>query len=107
MSMPYTRTALSLALIFTALFGTLQDKTTGQPLPNVSVAAGHATATTDAHGRFVLKLAPGSYTLTVESNDVPPQAFAVRAKPGRTNVTLKACSTTLDYHCAGPGGGPG
>jgi len=106
-----TRLAMSLALAFATFSGTLLDQTTGQPLVNVHVhAAGPASgnATTDARGRFMLKhLKPGSYTLTVQSNDVPQQTFSVKLAGGRITVlTMKACSTTLDYHCAGPGGGP-
>lgn len=101
------------ALALVTFSGTLLDQTTGQPLTNVHVhAAGPSAgnATTDAHGRFTLKsLQPGSYTVTVESNDVPQQTFKVTLAGNRITVlTIKACSTTLDYHCAGPAGpGPG
>ena len=112
MSIAYTRTLASLMLALATFSGTLLDKTTGQPLTKVHVhAAGPATAdaTTDAHGRFTLKhLAPGTYTINVQSNDVPPQTFTVKLAGNRITVlTMKACSTTLDYHCAAPGGGPG
>ncbi|HTV92580.1 MAG TPA: carboxypeptidase regulatory-like domain-containing protein [Verrucomicrobiae bacterium] len=112
MSTAYTRTLASLALALATFSGTLLDKTTGQPLTKVQVhVTGPATAdaTTDAHGRFTLKnLAPGAYTINVQSNDVPPQTFTVKLVGNRITVlTIKACSTTLDYHCAAPGGGPG
>lgn len=112
MSTVYTRLLASVVLALATFSGTLIDKTTGQPLTKVHVhAAGPSTgdATTDVHGRFTLKnLAPGSYTVNIESNDVPPQTFKVTLAGNRITVmTMKACSTTLDYHCAAPGGGPG
>jgi len=111
MSTAYTRTLVSIALALATFSGTLLDKTTGQPLTKVHVhVAGPsaADATTDAHGRFTLKnLAAGTYTVNVESNDVPPQTFTVKLAGSRITVlTMKACSTTLDYHCSTPGGGP-
>jgi len=114
MSTAYTRSLATLLLALATFSGTLLDRTTGQPLTSVHVhAAGPsaADATTDAHGRFTLKsLQPGSYTVTIESNDVPPQTFKVTLAGNRITVlTMKACSTTLDYHCAGPASpnGPG
>ncbi|HUA08520.1 MAG TPA: carboxypeptidase-like regulatory domain-containing protein [Candidatus Acidoferrales bacterium] len=108
----HTRLAATLALALATFSGTLVDQTTGQPLTKVHVhAAGpvSADATTDARGRWLMKnLRPGAYTVTVESNDVPQQSFKVKLAGSRiTVVTIKACSTTLDYHCATPGGGPG
>lgn len=108
MSNAFIRTASTFALVLVTFAGTLIDQTTGQPLTKVHVdAAGpaSASATTDAHGRFTLaKLKPGAYTLTVESDDVPPQEFKVTLAPKPiVAMTIKACSTTLDYHCAGPG----
>lgn len=107
-----TKTLAALVLALATFSGTLLDQTTGQPLTNVHVhAAGPsaADATTDAHGRFTLKsLQPGNYTVTIESNDVPQQTFKVTLAGNQITVlTMKACSTTLDYHCAAPGGGPG
>lgn len=94
--------ALSLLGSFVAavLFGTIADKTTGQPLPGVRVRAGSAAARTDAHGRFVLRgLRPGIYSLRVSSSDVPVQRFSVRVAGAHATVHISACSTTLDYTC--------
>lgn len=113
MSTLYTRTILSLTLALATFSGQLVDQTTGQPLTHVHVHASGPSArdaVSDAHGRFTLKdLRPGGYTIAVQSDDVPQQTFHVRLATGRTTVlTMKACSTTLDYHCgtpAQPGGG--
>jgi hypothetical protein len=110
MSNAHTRSFLSLVLALAAISGQLLDQTTGQPLTRVHVhAAGpsHGDATSDAHGRFTISgLRPGRYTIDVESNDVPQQSFHVTVAPNHTAaLTMKACSTTLDYHCAVPGGG--
>jgi Carboxypeptidase regulatory-like domain len=113
MSNAYIRTIASLALALVTFSGTLLDQTTGQPLSRVSVHAqgpSQADATTDAHGRFHLTaLRPGTYTISVQSSDVPQQTFRFTL-PAEHSVarTIKACSTTLDYHCGTPGGaGPG
>lgn len=108
MSTVYTRTVAALALALATFSGRLVDQTTGQPLTHVHVhAAGPSTgeATSDAHGRFTLrKLRPGAYTIVVQSDDVPQQTFHVTLSGNRvTALTMKACSTTLDYHCAAPG----
>ncbi len=101
----------SFVLAFATFSGTLVDRTTGQPLTHVHVYVAGPSAEddiTDAHGQFTLKnLKPGSYTVTVESNDVPQQTFKVTLSHRITVLTIKACSTTLDYHCAAPGSGPG
>jgi hypothetical protein len=110
MSTAYTRSLMSLALALVTFWGTLLDKTTNQPLTLVRVhASGPSSSrtTTDTRGRFALtNLRPGQYTITVQSNDVPKQTFDFKITRSTTQ-TIKACSTTLDYHCAGPGGGPG
>jgi Carboxypeptidase regulatory-like domain len=101
--------ALALALVM--FWGTLLDQTTGQPLTGVQVNAtgpSAARASTDSRGKFSLSnLKPGQYTITVESRDVPRQSFPFKITRSTTQ-TIRACSTTLDYHCGGPGGpGPG
>jgi hypothetical protein len=97
-----------LALALVTFWGTLLDKTTNQPLTSVRVSAsGPSTArgSTDSRGKFTLtNLRPGQYTITVQSKDVPPQSFDYKITKGTTQ-TIKACSTTLDYHCGSPGGG--
>jgi Carboxypeptidase regulatory-like domain len=99
-----------LALALVTFWGTLLDKTTNQPLTMVRVnATGPSTAraSTDSRGKFTLNnLKPGQYTITVQSRDVPQQTFDYKITKSTTQ-TIKACSTTLDYHCNSPGGGPG
>jgi|HubBroStandDraft_4_1064222.scaffolds.fasta_scaffold787235_1 hypothetical protein len=106
----FTRSALTLSLALVTFWGTLLDKTTDQPLTGVRViTAGPSTArtTTDFRGKFTLtNLRPGDYTITVQSKDVPQQHFRFSIERG-TVQTVKACSTTLDYHCGTPGGGAG
>ncbi|HTZ53861.1 MAG TPA: carboxypeptidase regulatory-like domain-containing protein [Candidatus Acidoferrum sp.] len=104
------KTLAMLALALATFWGTLLDKTTNQPLTAVRVdATGPSTArgSTDSRGKFTLSnLKPGQYTITVQSKDVPQQSFAYKITRSTTQ-TIKACSTTLDYHCGTPGGGPG
>jgi hypothetical protein len=99
-----------LALALVTFWGTLLDQTTNQPLTGVRVnATGPSTAraATDSRGKFTLSnLKPGQYTITVQSNDVPQQGFPFKITRSTTQ-TIKACSTTLDYHCGNGGGGPG
>lgn len=99
-----------LALALVTFGGTLLDRTTQQPLIGVYVqVTGPSTrhATTDAHGTFAIaNLKPGNYNITVQSRDVPQQHFHLRLTRN-TAETIHACSTTLDYHCGSPGGGPG
>jgi len=102
------KTLATLALASFTFWGTLLDQTTNQPLTSVRVnATGPSTAraSTDSRGKFTLSnLKPGEYTITVQSRDVPQQHFNMRLTRGTTK-TIKACSTTLDYHCGSPGGG--
>jgi len=91
-------------LALTVLAGQVVDKTTGQPLTGVDISADgtKVAARTNDAGRYALHgLPPGHYTLTVSSDDVPPQHFEIvvrGAKAQKFNIT--ACSTTLDYSCA-------
>ncbi len=102
------KTLATLALALVTFWGTLLDQTTNQPLTAVRVnATGPSTAraSTDSRGKFTLgNLKPGHYTITVQSKDVPLQRFEYKITKGTTQ-TIKACSTTLDYHCGSPGGG--
>ncbi len=92
-------------LVMTIVIGTIVDRTTGQPLTAVDVRAvgpAKATARTNDSGSFTLRaLTPGRYTLTLSSDDVPPQTFALTVGGAKQqHVSLTACSTTLDYSCA-------
>ena len=97
----------SAALALAVLAGHVTDATTGQPLPNVTIAIGSHHATSDAHGAYRLTgLAPGRYTLKASSDDVPPQKRDVVVKAAaQTTLDLVLCSTTLDYGCGGTGPG--
>ena len=89
--------------MFAVLIGTVADRTTGQPLPGVHVSLGAAHATSRADGTFRLNgVKPGAATLTVSSDDVPPQHIAVKVGPATSHVALRICSTTLDYNCGPP-----
>ena len=108
----HTRAALTFALVLSVFAGRLVDTTTGQPLPGVTVRlSGLSTAsvTSDRLGRFTIKaLKPGSYTVTMQSKDVPQQRVNVTLRANTTTVLdLRICSTTLDYHCGDAGGGAG
>jgi hypothetical protein len=107
MSMPHIRPLASLILAVIAFSGQLLDQTTSQPLAHVKLrVSGQASAgaTTNADGRFTLRVfKPGTYAVTAESDDVPPQTFRVTVgKHQSSAITVKLCSTTLDYHCATP-----
>jgi carboxypeptidase family protein len=98
------------ALIFVLLVGQITDQTTGQPLRGVriDVKQGAATlhAVTDANGEFRLSgVRAGVHTLHYASDDVPPRTISVHVSGAKQQVHITACSTTLDYSCAGPGGG--
>jgi hypothetical protein len=96
------RTPFSLlaALVFAILVGTISDRTTGQPLSGVAVAVGSAHATSKDDGSYELTgVSPGKTTLTVSSDDVPPQRFPVTVGTATTRVDLRVCSITLDYNC--------
>ena len=89
-------------LTFAVVIGTVTDRTTGQPLPYVTIAAGAVHATTGPEGTYRLTgLKPGKTTLTASSNDVPPQPFPIVVGPSTTKANLVVCSVTLDYHCGG------
>src|SRR5690242_20201078 len=97
------------ALAFGLLLGQITDRTTGQPLRNVQiqVTQGRATlrARTGADGRFKIKgITPGRHTLRYSSDDVPPQTLSITVKGAKQQISITACSTTLDYSCASGGG---
>lgn len=91
------------AAVFTLVLGHVVDRTTGQPLPGLAVQLVGAhlrrSTRTNAAGTFRLRVPAGRYTLRVQSRDVPPQHFAIALHGGRTVLTERACSTTLDYSC--------
>lgn len=99
------RAAASVAASFLAvalLYGRVTDQTTGQPLVRVTVTAGSHHGLTGSDGTYrIAGLKPGRYTLTLQSNDVPPQQASVTVRKGaaKTRADLTACSTTLDYAC--------
>lgn len=95
-------------LALAILIGHVTDATTGQPLPNVTIAIGAHHATTDSHGAYKLTgLIPGHYKLSASSDDVPPQKrdVVVKQQSAPTVLDLVLCSTTLDYGCGGSGPG--
>lgn len=97
-------------LAFTLLLGQVTDKTTGQPLTGVRVEikqpGGTLHATTGQDGRFRLSgVRPGARTVQYSSADVPPGRVQLRVSGPRQTLHITACSTTLDYSCAGGGGG--
>jgi hypothetical protein len=95
--------ALVAALLVAVLAGTITDKTTGQPLSGVVVTVGAVHATSHADGTYRLSgVKPGAATVTVSSDDVPPQRFSVTVGTAVTHANFTACSTTLDYSCGPP-----
>ncbi|HEY2474881.1 MAG TPA: carboxypeptidase-like regulatory domain-containing protein [Candidatus Cybelea sp.] len=107
--MKFSRCAAAAAgLALAVLVGHVTDATTGQPLPNVTIAIGSRHTTTDQRGAYRLGgLTPGHYTLSASSKDVPPQHrnVDVQQQNAPTTLDLVLCSTTLDYSCAGEGPG--
>ncbi len=100
--------ALAAAFVAAVLIGQVRDATTGQPLPNVTIAVGSKQTKTDAHGRYRLSgVSAGTHTVDASSDDVPPQHRSVRVGSGQTEFDFKVCSTTLDYACGGVAPGPG
>ena len=87
-------------LMLVVLMGTVVDRITGQPLPGVTVTLGSAHTTTRADGTYRLSgLKPGRATVTVMSDDVPPQSTVVTIGTTTSHANLRACSRTLDYNC--------
>jgi protocatechuate 3,4-dioxygenase beta subunit len=91
------------AVLVAVLAGTITDRTTGQPLAGVVVTVGSSHATTHDDGTYRLSnVKPGPATLSVSSDDVPPQHFSVTIGSATTHANLTVCSTTLDYNCGPP-----
>lgn len=89
-------------MAFAIVTGSIADRTTGQPIPGVTVSAGAAHSVTNAEGAFRLVVPKaGPVVLSVSSDDVPPQQFPVTAG-AKAPVRLRVCSTTLDYNCGAP-----
>jgi protocatechuate 3,4-dioxygenase beta subunit len=94
------RASHAFALVAAILVGTVSDRTTGQPLPGVTVSIGAAHAVTHADGTYRLAgVKTGAATLNAESDDVPPQHFTVKVGKTSSRADLRVCSTTLDYNC--------
>jgi hypothetical protein len=91
------------SLVFAVLIGTISDRTTGQALSGVTVTLGAAHGISHTDGTYRLTgVKPGAATLTVSSDDVPPQHIDVTVGPATTRANLTVCSTTLDYNCGPP-----
>ena len=109
----HTRTFLTFALALALLAGRVTDLTTGQPLAGVTVVVtsthGGGSTKTDRDGRFRFPgVKAGIFSLSFESQDVPPQSATVKVSANQTRVIdIKLCSTTLDYHCGPATGGGG
>ena len=89
-----------LPFLFAVLIGTISDRTTGQPLPDVKVSLGAAHTVSRADGSYRLTgVKPGHGMLTVTSDDVPPQRIPVTIGTPSSRADLRVCSTTLDYNC--------
>lgn len=105
-----TRTLTTLAVFALAvLVGHIADATTGQPMPGITVTLSGAKARATKSGaggayRFA-NVEPGKYVLTIVSSDVPTHHQRVVVRGKTTVVNISACSTTLDYSCAGSGPG--
>jgi hypothetical protein len=98
-----TRLSFISSLMFAVLIGTITDRTTGQPMPGVAISLGAAHATSHADGTYKLTaLKPGRASVTVSSDDVPPQHLPVSVGPATSRADLRVCSTTLDYNCGIP-----
>jgi hypothetical protein len=96
-------TSLTACLMFAVLIGTISDRTTGQPMPGVTISLGAAHTTSHADGTYKLAgLKPGHATVSVSSDDVPPQRLPVTVGPATSRADLRVCSTTLDYNCGIP-----
>ena len=96
------RSASLLAFVLAVVVGTITDRTTGQPMGGVTVRVGSARTTSRDDGSYRLSgVGAGSVSLTVSSDDVPPQHFPIALSAGTTRADLRVCSITLDYSCGG------
>jgi hypothetical protein len=106
----FKRIAPFVALVLVVLSGHITDRTTGQPLAGVHVTVSgpsHATASTGSGGQSTLRnLLPGTYSVTISSDDVPRVRSSVTIGTKNATQDFTVCSTTLDYSCAGGSGGP-
>ena len=95
--------SLASSILFAVLIGTVTDRSTGQPMPGVTIAVGAAHTLSRAGGSYKLSgLKPGRTTVSFSSEDVPPQHLPVTIGPATTRADLRVCSTTLDYNCGIP-----
>ncbi len=94
---------MTMAFAFAILVGSVTDRTTGQTLPGVTITVGAAHTVSRSDGSYKLAgVKPGHATISVMSDDVPPQRFPVTVGKTATRADLTVCSTTLDYNCGAP-----
>jgi hypothetical protein len=99
----HARSSLAASFVLAVLVGNITDKTTGQPMPGVSVSLGAAHTTSRDDGTYRLTgVKPGRATLRVSSHDVPPQSFPVTVGKTTSHADIVVCSVTLDYSCGVP-----
>ena len=91
-------TTQNLVLPAGALTGLVTNATNGSPIANANVAVGAASAKTNAAGRYVLRRAPGSYTVSVNAVGYTPQNIpAVAITNGVTNTRDVALTPIFGY----------
>ncbi|MFC7385427.1 S8 family serine peptidase [Sphaerisporangium rhizosphaerae] len=88
--------AVTEAALTSGVRGTVTDGKTREPLAGVTVtrAGDVRTATTDAQGRFEMRLAPGSYDLTLTRFGYKPATARVRVQADRMTDLRTALEQT-------------
>jgi TonB-dependent starch-binding outer membrane protein SusC len=75
--------------------GTVTSKTTGQPLPGVTVHSGKSTVSTDSGGRFSIQTAVGE-TVTLSFIGMNNLNYKVTASSGNINLVMEEGSSELN-----------